>query len=93
MVAGAASTPRPHGSWGRRRQDPPCHPASPWPFGTSTVSFLQLFGIGAGLAILIDATLVRGILVPASMRVLGRAAWWTPGPLRRMHARVALEEA
>jgi len=62
-------------------------------FGTSTVSFLQMFGLGAGLAILIDASLVRGVLVPASMRLLGRAAWWSPAPLRRMHARVALEEA
>lgn len=62
-------------------------------FGTSTVSFLQMFGIGAGLAILIDATLVRGVLVPAAMRVLGRAAWWSPAPLRRVHARVALEDA
>src|SRR5690606_10773 len=61
-------------------------------FGTSTVSFLQMFGLGAGLAILIDATLVRGVLVPASMRLLGRAAWWAPAPLRRVHARVALEE-
>jgi RND superfamily putative drug exporter len=62
-------------------------------FGTSTVSFLQMFGLGAGLAILIDATLVRGVLVPASMRLLGRVAWWAPSPLRRVHARVALEEA
>ncbi|MBX6750027.1 MAG: MMPL family transporter [Micromonosporaceae bacterium] len=61
-------------------------------FGTSTVSFLQMFGLGAGLAILIDASLVRGVLVPASMRLLGRAAWWSPAPLRRVHARVALEE-
>ena len=42
-------------------------------FGTSTVSFLQMFGIGTGLAILIDATLVRGVLVPAAMRMLGPA--------------------
>jgi RND superfamily putative drug exporter len=62
-------------------------------FGTSTVSFLQMFGLGAGLAILIDATLVRGVLVPASMRLLGQVAWWSPSPLRRVHARVALEEA
>jgi RND superfamily putative drug exporter len=62
-------------------------------FGTSTVSFLQLFGIGAGLAILIDATMVRGVLVPAAMRLLGPAAWYSPGPLRRVHARLALSEA
>ena len=61
-------------------------------FGTSTVSFLQMFGIGTGLAILIDATLVRGVLVPAAMRVLGPAAWYSPAPLRRVHARLALNE-
>ncbi len=62
-------------------------------FGTSSVSFLQLFGIGSGLAILIDATLVRGVLVPAAMWVLGRATWWSPRGLRWLHARVALSEA
>jgi putative drug exporter of the RND superfamily len=62
-------------------------------FGTSTVSFLQMFGIGTGLAILIDATLVRGVLVPVAMRVLGRFAWYAPRPLRRIYARVALAES
>jgi RND superfamily putative drug exporter len=62
-------------------------------FGTSTVSFLQMFGLGTGLAILIDATLVRGILVPAAMRLLGRAAWYSPRPLRRVYTKVALTEA
>jgi RND superfamily putative drug exporter len=62
-------------------------------FVTGTVSFLQLFGLGSGLAILIDATLVRGVLVPATMRVLGRAAWYSPRLLRRVYARVALSEA
>ena len=62
-------------------------------FVTGTVSFLQLFGLGSGLAILIDATLVRGVLVPAAIRVLGPAAWWSPRLLRRAYARVALSEA
>jgi RND superfamily putative drug exporter len=61
-------------------------------FGTSGVSFIQLFGIGSGLAILIDATLIRGILVPAGMRLLGRAAWWSPKPLRRLHNHIGLTE-
>jgi RND superfamily putative drug exporter len=61
-------------------------------FVTSQVSFIQMFGLGAGLAILIDATLVRGILLPASMRVLGRASWYAPAGLRRLHARVGLAE-
>jgi RND superfamily putative drug exporter len=57
-------------------------------FGTATVSFLQLFGIGAGVAVLVDATLVRAVLVPACQRLLGRAAWWAPAPVRRLYARV-----
>ncbi|MGH8775413.1 MAG: MMPL family transporter [Jiangellaceae bacterium] len=61
-------------------------------FGTSQVSFLQLFGIGSGLAILIDATLVRGILVPASMQLFGRSSWYAPAPLRRVYARLGLAE-
>jgi RND superfamily putative drug exporter len=60
---------------------------------TATVSFLQLFGTGAGFAVLIDATLVRAVLVPAAQRILGRAAWYAPAPLRRLQARVSLAEA
>jgi putative drug exporter of the RND superfamily len=61
--------------------------------GTATVSFLQLFGIGAGFAVIIDATLVRAILVPACQRILGRAAWYAPAPLRRLQTRIGLAEA
>ena len=61
--------------------------------GTATVSFLQLFGIGAGFAVLIDATLVRAVLVPACQRLLGRAAWYAPAPLRRLQTRIGLAEA
>ncbi len=60
---------------------------------TATVSFLQLFGIGAGFAVLIDATLVRAVLVPAAQRILGRAAWYAPAPLRRLQMRIGLTEA
>jgi RND superfamily putative drug exporter len=59
----------------------------------ATVSFLQLFGIGAGFAVIIDATLVRAVLVPAAQRMLGRAAWYAPAPLRRMQTRIGLTEA
>jgi RND superfamily putative drug exporter len=59
-------------------------------FGTSTVSFLQLFGVGAGFAVLVDATLVRAVLVPACQRVLGRFAWYAPPALRRLHGRVGV---
>ncbi|WP_433712760.1 MMPL family transporter [Nocardia sp. CA-084685] len=62
-------------------------------FTSSDVRFIQFFGLGAGLAILIDATLVRGVLVPVAMRLLGRAAWYAPKPLRLVHRRVGLAEA
>jgi putative drug exporter of the RND superfamily len=61
-------------------------------FGTSGVSFVQMFGIGSGLAILVDATLIRGVLVPVGMRALGRAAWWSPPFMRRIHDRIGLRE-
>ncbi len=51
-------------------------------FGTSQVSLLQFFGIGAGLGVLLDATLVRGVLVPALMRLAGGLNWWAPRPIR-----------
>ena len=62
-------------------------------FATSEVSFLKLFGIGTALAILVDATLIRALLVPAFMRLAGQANWWAPAPLRRLHRRVGLREA
>jgi RND superfamily putative drug exporter len=54
---------------------------------TGQVSFMQMFGTGLTLAVLMDATLVRGVLVPAFMRVAGRANWWAPRPLARWHDR------
>ena len=62
-------------------------------FGTAKVSFMQMFGLGSGLAILIDAIAVRGVLLPAAMRLLGRAAWYAPGPLRRFHDRFGISES
>ncbi|MFF3645599.1 MMPL family transporter [Streptomyces sp. NPDC002564] len=62
-------------------------------FGTAEISFMQLFGLGSGLAILIDAIAVRGVLVPAAMRLLGRSAWYAPPFLRRVHGRIGLSEA
>lgn len=61
-------------------------------FGSSHVSFIQLFGLGTGMAILVDATLVRGILVPAFMRAFGERSWYAPAPLRRIHQRVGVGE-
>jgi RND superfamily putative drug exporter len=62
-------------------------------FGASTVSFLQMFGIGSGLAILLDATLIRAVLMPVFLRVVGEANWYCPAPLRRLYGKVALSEA
>ncbi|MFH8484810.1 MMPL family transporter [Streptomyces longisporoflavus] len=61
-------------------------------FGTAELSFMQMFGLGSGLAILIDAVAVRGVLVPAAMRLLGHSAWYAPGFLRRFHGRFGLSE-
>jgi RND superfamily putative drug exporter len=61
-------------------------------FMTSSISFLQLFGLAAGVAILIDAILVRGVLVPAAITLMGRTAWWSPPALRRLHQRVGVSE-
>jgi len=61
-------------------------------FGTSGVSIIKLIGIGLTLAVLMDATLVRAILVPAFMRLAGRANWWAPAWMRRVHNRYGLSE-
>lgn len=55
--------------------------------------FIKMLGIGMAIAIVVDATLIRAILVPAFMRLAGRANWWAPGPLRRLHQRIGLSEA
>jgi RND superfamily putative drug exporter len=61
-------------------------------FATSRVTFLKLFGIGSALAIVVDATLIRALLVPAFMRLAGQANWWAPRPLRLLHDRIGLRE-
>ena len=60
--------------------------------GTSSVSFIKLFGIGLTMAVLMDATLIRATLVPAFMRLAGDANWWAPAPLRRIHQRWGITE-
>ncbi len=62
-------------------------------FISSDISFIKLLGLGTALAIVVDATLIRGALVPAFMRLAGRANWWAPAPLRRLHDRFGLSEA
>ncbi len=61
-------------------------------FGTSGVSFIKMFGIGLGIAVLIDAFIIRGTLVPAFMKLAGEANWWAPAPLRRLHDRFGVQE-
>jgi putative drug exporter of the RND superfamily len=57
------------------------------------VSFMRMFGVGLTLAVLVDATLVRMMLVPAFMHVLGRVNWWAPKPLARLHTRFGFSES
>jgi uncharacterized membrane protein YdfJ with MMPL/SSD domain len=61
-------------------------------FSASGITFIKLVGVGMLVAILLDATIVRAILVPSVMMLLGRAAWWTPGPLKRLYARYGVAE-
>lgn len=62
-------------------------------FATSEITFIKLFGVGMALAVIMDATLIRGALVPAFMRLAGNANWWAPGPMRRLYERFGLSEA
>ncbi|MGW4671946.1 MMPL family transporter [Streptomyces sp. NPDC004324] len=60
--------------------------------GTSRVTNTKMLGLGIALAVLMDAMVVRSLLVPAVMRLTGRATWWAPAPLRRFHDRFGLDE-
>ena len=62
-------------------------------FVTSEMIFIKELGFGTALAVLIDASIVRALLVPSLMRLLGNWNWWAPRPLRRLHERIALREA
>jgi RND superfamily putative drug exporter len=62
-------------------------------FVTSQVIFIKEVGLGTALAVLIDATIVRALLVPSLMELLGKWNWWAPRPLRRLHDRLGLSEA
>jgi len=61
-------------------------------FSASGITFIKLLGVGMIVALIIDASIVRVLLVPATMRLLGRANWWAPGPLRRLYARYGIRE-
>ncbi|WP_405936798.1 MMPL family transporter [Streptomyces sp. NBC_00726] len=60
--------------------------------GTSRVTNTKMLGLGIALAVLMDAMVVRSLLVPTVMKLMGRASWWAPAPLRRFHQRFGLSE-
>jgi RND superfamily putative drug exporter len=62
-------------------------------FAVSPVFFMKQIAVGLALGVIIDATIVRGLLVPALMRLLGKWNWWAPKPLKRLHARIGLQDA
>ena len=61
--------------------------------GTSEVTFIKLFGIGLTLAVLMDAFVIRGTLVPAFMRLAGDANWWAPRWMKRIYDRFGISES
>jgi RND superfamily putative drug exporter len=61
-------------------------------FSTSHILFVKQLGVGVPLAVAIDATVVRALLIPALMGRLGDLTWWAPRPLRRLHKRIGLSE-
>ena len=61
-------------------------------FATSQIVFIKELGIGTALAVLLDASVIRALLVPSLMALLGPLNWWAPRPLRRRHERIGLQE-
>jgi RND superfamily putative drug exporter len=62
-------------------------------FATSDIVFVKQNGIGTALAVLLDATIIRALLVPSLMELLGKWNWWAPRPLRRLHDRIGISES
>ena len=62
-------------------------------FSTSSISFIQQIGVATAFGVLVDAFVVRSLLVPSLMGLLGRWNWWSPAPLRRLHDRIGLAES
>jgi putative drug exporter of the RND superfamily len=56
------------------------------------LSFMKMFGLGTAVAIVVEATLIRGVVVPAFLRVAGEFNWWAPRPLKWLHDRIGLSE-
>ena len=61
-------------------------------FATSQIVFIKQLGVGTAVGVAVDATIVRALLVPALMKLLGERNWWAPRPLKRLHARLGLGE-
>jgi putative drug exporter of the RND superfamily len=61
-------------------------------FISSGVTSIKMLGFGVAFAIVVDATIVRGLLVPAFMRIAGRWNWWAPSALRSLHGRIGLRD-
>jgi len=61
-------------------------------FATSKIIFIKENGVGTALAVLIDASIIRALLVPSLMELLGKWNWWAPAPLRRLHERFGVRE-
>jgi len=61
-------------------------------FVTSEIAFIKQIGLGVALVVLIDATIIRGLLVPSLMQMLGRWNWWAPAPLARVYERFGVSE-
>jgi RND superfamily putative drug exporter len=59
-------------------------------FATSSIVFIKELGVGTALAVIIDASIVRALLVPALMKLLGDWNWWAPRPLRALHRRLGV---
>ncbi|TFV71977.1 MMPL family transporter [Blastococcus sp. CT_GayMR20] len=62
-------------------------------FSLSGITFIKMIGVAMLIAVVVDATIVRILLVPATMRLLGRANWYAPGPLRRLYKRYGIRES
>jgi uncharacterized membrane protein YdfJ with MMPL/SSD domain len=60
---------------------------------TSQLFFTKQLGLGAALAVAVDASIVRALLVPSLMALMGKWNWWAPAPLRRLHKRIGLQES
>ncbi|MDP2340129.1 MAG: MMPL family transporter [Deltaproteobacteria bacterium] len=61
-------------------------------FGTSHIVFMKSLGMGMALAVLLDATVIRALLVPAAMKLMGKWNWWAPAPLTKLWKKMGLDD-